>query len=97
MQPELLSQDQLEAMLPTIDVEWSVIPGQGLLRVFPTGNFNDGVALVARLGQLAERHDHHPDVHLTFDEVEVTLLTHNAGGITNLDLKMAQAIDKELS
>lgn len=95
MQASLLTDAQIEAALPELDVEWSAIPGQGLVRVFTTGSFNEGVALLASLAKLADKLNHHPDVHLTFDEVEVTLTTHSAGGVTNLDIEMAKAIDAE--
>lgn len=96
MPPTLLTDERLEATLPELDLAWSAIPGQGLVRVFTTGTFNKGVALVVKLAEIAEKRNHHPDVHLTHDEVEVTLLTHSAGGVTNLDVEMAKAIDQEL-
>ncbi len=89
----LLSDEQLETALKSLHVAWSAIPGQGLVRVFTTNGFNQGVALITQLAEIAEAHNHHPELHLTYDELEVTLTTHSAGGVTQKDIELAQAID----
>jgi len=93
MDDKLFTEEQLETALQTLNVAWSAIPSQGLVRVFETGSFAEGVALIGKLAQIAEKRDHHPAIRLTVDEVEVTLITHDAGGITNRDVAMAQEID----
>ncbi|MDN4610307.1 4a-hydroxytetrahydrobiopterin dehydratase [Arthrobacter burdickii] len=61
---------------------------------FLTGNFSTGLALVAAIGELAEEMDHHPDVVLTYPHVDVKLLSHDASGITERDVRLARAISE---
>lgn len=92
-QPQLLSNDALDQAVATLNVAWSSIPGHGLVRIFDTANFGEGLALVNKIGQVAQQHNHHPEITLRYDQVEVVLTTHRAGGITQLDITLAQAID----
>ena len=71
-------------------------PGTGktIQRTFRTGDFARGVSLVVAIGQLADAADHHPDVLLTYPTVLVTLTTHDAGGVTERDLRLAAQIDR---
>ncbi len=49
---------------------------------------------MARSALVAEKMDHHPEWSNVWNRVEVTLSTHSAGGLTDLDLKLAEAMDK---
>lgn len=60
--------------------------------VFETGDFATGAALFARIADLAEAADHHPDVEVTYPTVRVTLTTHSAGGLTDKDVALARKI-----
>lgn len=93
MNEQVLTDEQVELEVEKLNVAWSHIPGQGLMRVFETHNFAEGLALVDRIGQLAEEKGHHPDITLRYDEVEVTTFTHDVGGITQEDLNLAKAVD----
>jgi 4a-hydroxytetrahydrobiopterin dehydratase len=46
-----------------------------------------------RVGELAERQQHHPDIAIHYSEVTLTLWSHDAGGVTTRDVKLAEAID----
>lgn len=94
MPDQILTDQQIENILPELNVAWSDIPGQGLVRVFNTGSFNSGVKLINQIAKIAQEHNHHPDIHLTFSEVEVTLSTHSVGGVTQRDIDLAKAIDQ---
>lgn len=59
---------------------------------FLTGDFATGLALVTAIGELAERAGHHPDVVLTYPHVDVTLLSHDASGVTERDVDLARRI-----
>lgn len=91
---DLLTDEQIETALKELHIEWSAIPSQGLVRVFETKNFSEGVALINKLAHIAESINHHPDIKLTYGEVEVTLTTHSTGGITAHDVELAKAIDQ---
>lgn len=60
--------------------------------IFSTGNFATGATLFARIAELAEAANHHPDVEVTYPTVRVTLTTHSAGGLTTKDVSLAQEI-----
>jgi len=64
-----------------------------IFREFKQKNFLDGLAFVVKVAVLAEKANHHPDVLLTYPCVAITLTTHDAGGITDRDFKLAAQID----
>jgi 4a-hydroxytetrahydrobiopterin dehydratase len=59
---------------------------------FATGDFVTGLALTARIGELAEAANHHPDVDLRYPHVNVTLFSHDVFGVTSRDVDLARAI-----
>jgi 4a-hydroxytetrahydrobiopterin dehydratase len=59
---------------------------------FVTGSFATGLALVNRIGELAEEANHHPDVDLRYPHVNVTLFSHDVFGVTSRDLDRARRI-----
>jgi 4a-hydroxytetrahydrobiopterin dehydratase len=94
MQP--IKNDELSQALRQLDVNWSAIPGKGLIRIVPTDSFTTGFALVAKIAGLADQHNHHPELTLRTNEIEITLITHAVGDITRADLLLAKDIDKLL-
>ena len=76
------------ALLP----EWNR-DGLFLRRTIAAESFADAISLIVRIGFLAEAADHHPDIDLRWRNVSVTLTTHDAGGISVLDLDLAKLID----
>lgn len=95
MNDQILSDEQIESEVAKLNVAWSHIPGEGLVRVFETQGFAEGLALVERIGGAAERLTHYPEVTLRTDEVDVTAFTPDAGGVTQIDIDLAKAIDAE--
>jgi 4a-hydroxytetrahydrobiopterin dehydratase len=59
---------------------------------FKTGSFVKGLELVTRITEAAEAADHHPDVVLTYPQVDVDLHSHDVGGVTSRDLDLARRI-----
>ncbi|HEX3929176.1 MAG TPA: 4a-hydroxytetrahydrobiopterin dehydratase [Nocardioides sp.] len=59
---------------------------------YASGGFAAGLALVDRIGELAEAADHHPDVDLRYPYVRVTLVSHDAGGVTSRDVDLARQV-----
>lgn len=86
-----LSREAIEEALTEID-GWAH-KGQVIERIFKTGNFSDGVALVNEIAVEADKANHHPDVFITFPKVKVQLMTHEVSGITKLDLALASKIN----
>lgn len=67
--------------------------GEALVRAFKFPDFSAALGFTVRLGLLAEKRDHHPDVLLGWGKSRVLWTTHDAGGITQLDLDLAEATD----
>ena len=57
-------------------------------------NFNEAFGWMTRVALIAEQINHHPEWFNVWNRVDVTLSTHDAGGITELDIKLAQKMDK---
>jgi 4a-hydroxytetrahydrobiopterin dehydratase len=93
---KVLQGDALQQAAKKIDTAWSVIPGKGLIRIVETDSYGEGFMLVAAIAELAEAKNHHPDLTLKYGEVEITLYSHDANGITDRDITMAGLIDKLL-
>lgn len=68
--------------------EWKS-SGSTLSRTFVFDGYADALGFVVTLGAHAQKEDHHPDLNLTWGKVTVSLSTHDAGGITQLDLDFA--------
>ena len=74
---------------------WKDAPGRdAITKTFVFKDFNAAFGFMARVALLAEKLDHHPEWSNVYKTVEVTLATHDAGGVTELDIKMAEAMDK---
>jgi 4a-hydroxytetrahydrobiopterin dehydratase len=74
--------------------EWRVVEGRdAIARKFQFKDFNQAFAFMTRAALLAEKMDHHPEWFNVYNKVEVTLSTHDAGGITDKDVTMAKAMD----
>ncbi len=67
--------------------------GEGLRRSVDLPSFADAVAAIVRIGFAAEALDHHPDVDLRWRTLHLTLVSHSAGGVSELDLDLARRID----
>ncbi|MEX2181560.1 MAG: 4a-hydroxytetrahydrobiopterin dehydratase [Gemmatimonadaceae bacterium] len=67
--------------------------GDAITRTFTFAGFPDAVTFVTRLVAPAEALEHHPDVDLRYSKVIVSLSTHSARGLTELDFELAATID----
>lgn len=65
-----------------------------IVATFRTGDFAAGLELTNRIGAAAEDADHHPDILLTYPQVQVRLWSHDVGGITSRDVRMARTISQ---
>ena len=77
--------------------EWKLVEGRDAIRRdFRFKNFSEAWGFMARVALLAEAQDHHPEWFNVYNKVEITLYTHDAGGLSARDLKLAADIDKIL-
>jgi 4a-hydroxytetrahydrobiopterin dehydratase len=89
--PSRLDPDQLAAALPGLPL-WSGDTA-GLHRTVELPSFRDAVAAIGTIADVAEELDHHPDVDLRWRTLHLTLVSHSAGGVSELDLELARRID----
>jgi 4a-hydroxytetrahydrobiopterin dehydratase len=74
---------------------WSEVQGRDAIsKKFVFADFNQAFGFMTRAALVAEKLDHHPEWFNVYKTVEVTLSTHDAGGLTDLDVKLAEAMDK---
>ena len=93
--PQLTEAERAEALgtLPG----WTLhADGLAISREFKFGNFSEAWAFMARVALLAEKHDHHPEWSNVYNRVAITLTTHDAGGLSERDPRLARAIDRVL-
>jgi 4a-hydroxytetrahydrobiopterin dehydratase len=83
----------ISRFLTRLKTEWNVIDQRKLHKVFPFENFKRGMAFAQEVALLAEVEDHHPDIHIHYDNVEVELSTHSIMGLSENDFIMAAKID----
>ena len=75
--------------------EWRNVDGRdAITRKFQFKDFNAAFAFMTRVALLAEKMDHHPEWFNVYNKVEVTLSTHDAGGVTPKDIAMAKAMEE---
>ena len=74
---------------------WREVPGRDVIaRKFEFKDFNAAFGFMTRVALLAERMDHHPEWMNVYKTVDVRLTTHDAGGLTESDVRMAKAMDE---
>jgi 4a-hydroxytetrahydrobiopterin dehydratase len=86
-----LSQEQIDERLTEVP-EWSV-NGDALQRTYRFDDFREAMVFVNRVADLAEDHQHHPDILIRYNKVTLTVTTHDASGITEKDFALAMATD----
>ena len=67
--------------------------GNAIERTFEFGDFSAAFAFMTRVALIAEKRDHHPEWFNVYNTVDITLSTHDADGVTTLDLELAQFIE----
>jgi 4a-hydroxytetrahydrobiopterin dehydratase len=73
---------------------WSEVQGRdAITKKFVFKDFNEAFGFMSRAALVAEKMDHHPEWFNVYKTVEVTLCTHDAGGLTELDAKLAEAMN----
>jgi len=88
---ELLSDDEIANQLPD---GWERDDDE-IVRTYEFGDYLDGVAFATQVGEVAEEEFHHPEMTIGYEEVEVRLTSHEEGGITEKDLRLARLFDDE--
>ena len=86
--------DTERATLPTALPHWRMVPGRDAIqRDFAFADFSAAWGFMSRVALLAEKQDHHPEWSNVWNRVTIALTTHDTGGLSNLDVALAQRID----
>lgn len=86
---EKLSNDEIESRLAGLE-GWEV-KNRVLEKAFEFDSYLEGVDFARRCGEMAEEMNHHPDLLIQWRKVTVSVVTHSAGGLTDLDFQFAKA------
>src|SRR6187402_2617098 len=88
-----LSAEERKAALAKLS-GWSEVDGRdAITKKFTFQSFNEAFGFMTRVALIAEKRDHHPEWFNVYKTVEVTLTTHDAGGVTALDVDLATAMN----
>ncbi|MGM0422539.1 MAG: 4a-hydroxytetrahydrobiopterin dehydratase [Pseudomonadota bacterium] len=92
--PKKLSRQEIVEELENLS-GWQEVDGrEAISKSFTFKDFNAAFGFMSRAALKAEQMNHHPEWFNVYNKVEVTLATHDAGGVTTLDIDMAKAMDK---
>ena len=90
----LTPEERQEHLIPLGEVGWGAVSDRDAIRkvyIFP--NFVEAWGWMSRVAIWCEKWNHHPEWLNVYRTVDVTLVTHDAGGLTNLDIKLAKKMD----
>jgi 4a-hydroxytetrahydrobiopterin dehydratase len=88
-----LTEAEIAAARAELAPEWTIDDGH-LRRHITTTSFADAFAMTTHIALIAQREDHHPDLHVGWGAVDIDLTTHVAGGLTKNDVILAARIDR---
>jgi len=88
---DLLSDDEIDELLPD---GWDH-EGDEIVRTYEFDDYLRGVNFAQLIGEIAEAQFHHPTITIRYKEVDVTLTSHEEGGVTDKDIEMAELIETE--
>jgi len=88
----LIEKNQLNNFLKK-NPSW-MIDNKAIKKEFTFDNFVDAFGFISKVALLSEKMDHHPNWQNTYNKVKIELTTHDKGGITQNDIKLAESIDK---
>ena len=92
--PDLLDDAAIDTALA--DLPGWEREGDSIVRTATLPSFPVAIGVVARVGEIAESRNHHPDIDIRWRTVTFRCSTHSAGGITALDLDLAEAISEQV-
>jgi 4a-hydroxytetrahydrobiopterin dehydratase len=89
---DTLNHEQIEAALAELD-GWG-FRDEALVRTFRFADFVHAVDFVEELAEVAEEQRHHPDIEIRYNKVTLHLSSHDAGGVTQRDVRLAEAVQQ---
>jgi 4a-hydroxytetrahydrobiopterin dehydratase len=90
------TREQIETYLADLGNDWRVVDDHHLEKEFGFKNFREALDFTNRVGELAEELGHHPDIHLAWGKVKLTVWTHKIDGLHESDFVFAAKADRVL-
>ena len=95
MTPRLSPEARAEALASLTATGWAEVPGRDAIRkALKFRNFSEAWGFMSRAALVAEKLNHHPEWRNVYNLVDVTLTTHDCDGLSELDVKLARAMDR---
>uniref|UniRef100_A0A182MWS8 4a-hydroxytetrahydrobiopterin dehydratase n=1 Tax=Anopheles culicifacies TaxID=139723 RepID=A0A182MWS8_9DIPT len=92
---KLTEEQRAEQLKPLFASGWTMVEGRdAIYKEFLFGDFNEAFGFMTRVALKADKMDHHPEWFNVYNKVQVTLATHDCGGLSERDVKLAQFLDK---
>jgi 4a-hydroxytetrahydrobiopterin dehydratase len=88
-----LNEQESSELLARLGGGWRIVEGHHLVKAFRFSNFREALTFTNRVGELAEAQGHHPDIHLSWGRVALTIWTHKINGLTESDFILAAKAD----
>ena len=85
---------EIKSYLKKIKKDWKVIKNHHMEKEFKFNNFKGALGFTNKVGKIAEKERHHPDIHLSWGKVKVIIYTHKINGLHENDFILAAKIDK---
>ena len=85
---------EIEIQKALLSLEGWEFEKDGIIKKFVFANFKDALATMNRIGEVAEEMNHHPEWFNVYNKLNIRLSTHDKGGITQLDIDLAKAIEE---
>ena len=89
-----LPRDRIDALLAELEPGWALTESGHLTKAFEFRDFAGAIAFANRLGEIAEREGHHPDLHVSWGRCGVEIWTHKIDGLTESDFFLAAKADR---
>jgi 4a-hydroxytetrahydrobiopterin dehydratase len=86
-----LNKNQVTAKLASAE-GWR-LRGKQISKIYVFKDFTEGIRFLDRVARLAEKMNHHPDIDIRYNKIKLTLTTHDEGGLTLKDFRLAAKID----
>lgn len=90
IQAKLTEQERAEKLQPLLDAGWTLVEGRdAIYKEYLLKDFNQAFSFMTGVALLAEKMNHHPEWFNCYNKVQVTLSTHDVGGLSSQDIRMA--------
>uniref|UniRef100_A0A182QBD3 4a-hydroxytetrahydrobiopterin dehydratase n=1 Tax=Anopheles farauti TaxID=69004 RepID=A0A182QBD3_9DIPT len=92
---KLTEEQRAEQLKPLFVAGWTMVEGRdAIYKEYLFGDFNEAFGFMTRVALKADKMDHHPEWFNVYNKVQVTLATHDCGGLSERDVKLAQFLEK---